>query len=146
MSTHADNPIYSGWVPNTALSELTSERAEGLLTDAVKKKQLREAFELAIAHHNLDHYKDELQAHEQNLQNKAREEQEAMERAAEKKSSSKKRQSVSAAAEDVEMADVADEEAAEKPKPAKKRKAEEAAVSSDLKLRTTPRDNLLTIF
>lgn len=112
-----------------------------MLTDSVKKKFLRDAFELAIEHHDLDHYKTLLASHEARLQQEARDTREAEERAAEKKKS-KKRQSVAAADEDVEMEDVADAEVAEKPKAAKKRKAEEAAVGSTR--HTITRDTGLT--
>lgn len=119
---------YSGWVPNTALQELTSERAAELLTDKVKKKELREAFELAIQQPSLDHFKEVLLAHEESIRQDAEDQ---LEQKKQKADAKKKRNSVVAppSDEDVDMADVPEDEPVEKPKSAKKRKAEEAAVS-----------------
>jgi hypothetical protein len=123
--------LCSGWVPNSALTDLSSERASELLTDKVKKKELREAFELAIQQPSLEHFKEVLLAHEESIRQDAEERLEEEKQKAEAKK--KKRNSVVAPVVDEEgdfdMADVPDDEPAQKPKSAKKRKAEEAAVS-----------------
>ncbi|KAK1985335.1 hypothetical protein LZ30DRAFT_747253 [Colletotrichum cereale] len=116
-----------GWVPNSALQELSSEKATELLTDKVKKVELRDAFELAIEQHPLDHYKDELQKYQDELAQK-----QAAKDAREAAKKNKKKAPTVIEDEDVDMADAADEEAAE-PKEktrTKKRKADEEAVST----------------
>ena len=50
---------HSGWVANTALTELTSDKAKESVTDKMRK-DLRAAFELASEHHPIDYYKDML--------------------------------------------------------------------------------------
>ncbi|KAL2756415.1 hypothetical protein ACRALDRAFT_2027955 [Sodiomyces alcalophilus JCM 7366] len=116
-----------GWVHNSALQELSVERASELLTDRVRKRELREAFELAIERHPLDYYKDMLHRWAEEQEARRQEAEEAAEAKAAAAARKKKRASMAAFDEDmdVEMADVVDEEV--KPKSSKKRKAEEAA-------------------
>ncbi|KAK2030848.1 hypothetical protein LX32DRAFT_299645 [Colletotrichum zoysiae] len=116
-----------GWVPNSALQELSSEKATELLTDKVKKVELRDAFELAIEQHPLDHYKDELQKYQDELAQK-----QAAKDAREAAKKNKKKAPAVIEDEDVDMADAADEEVAESKEKAKtkKRKADEEAVST----------------
>lgn len=65
----------SGWVVNTALTELTPEMAKSALEGKLRK-DLKAAFELAAEHHPLDHYKQVLRNIEEEFQKakKAREE------------------------------------------------------------------------
>ncbi|KAH6685358.1 PWWP domain-containing protein [Plectosphaerella plurivora] len=134
-----------GWVPNTALQDLTSERAAELLTDKVKKKELREAFELAIQQPPLEHFKEVLMAHEESIRQDAEEKIEEKKQKAEAK---KKRNSVAAPVVDDEgdfdMTDLPDEEPAQKPKSAKKRKAEEAATPQRAESVKKPKIKLTT--
>ncbi|TDZ27022.1 Origin recognition complex subunit 3 [Colletotrichum orbiculare MAFF 240422] len=114
-----------GWVPNSALQELTSEKASEMLTDKIKKVELRDAFELAIEQNPLDHYKEELHKYQEDLAKK--------QAAKEAKEAAKKNKKKTPAIidDDLEMPD-ADEEAPtpkEKGK-SKKRKAEEEVVTT----------------
>ncbi|GKT42166.1 PX domain-containing protein [Colletotrichum spaethianum] len=116
-----------GWVPNSALQELSSDKATELLTDKVKKIELRDAFELAIEQHPLDYYKDELQKYQDELAQK-----QAAKDARDAAKKNKKKAPAVIEDEDVDMDDAADEEVAE-PKEkikTKKRKADEEAVST----------------
>ncbi|KAK7459263.1 PWWP domain-containing protein [Colletotrichum acutatum] len=118
-----------GWVPNSALQELNSEKATELLTDKVKKVELRDAFELAIEQHPLDYYKDELQKYQDEVAQK-----QAARDAREAAKKNKKKTPAVISDDDVDMADAADEEE-EVPEPkektkSKKRKADEEAVST----------------
>ncbi|KAK2020186.1 hypothetical protein LZ32DRAFT_12398 [Colletotrichum eremochloae] len=116
-----------GWVPNSALQELSSEKATELLTDKVKKAELRDAFELAIEQHPLDHYKDELQKYQDELAQK-----QAAKDAREAAKKNKKKAPAVIEDEDVDMADAADDEVTESKDKTKtkKRKADEEAVST----------------
>lgn len=120
--------MSSGWVPNSALQELNSEKATELLTDKVKKVELRDAFELAIEQHPLDYYKDELQKYQDEVAQK-----QAAKDAREAAKKNKKKTPAVISDDDVDMADAADEEEEvsepkEKTK-SKKRKADEEAIS-----------------
>ncbi|GKT55036.1 PWWP domain-containing protein [Colletotrichum tofieldiae] len=116
-----------GWVPNSALQELSSDKATELLTDKVKKVELRDAFELAIEQHPLDYYKDELQKYQDELAQK-----QAAKDAREAAKKNKKKAPAVIEDEDVDMADAADEEVAEPTEKVKtkKRKADEEVVST----------------
>ncbi|CCF35906.1 PWWP domain-containing protein, partial [Colletotrichum higginsianum] len=118
-----------GWVPNSALQELSADRATELLTDKVKKVELRDAFELAIEQHPLNYYKEELQKYQEELAQKqaAKDAREAA-----KKNKKKAPAVIEDEDEDVDMADAADEEVAEPKEKSKtkKRKADEEAVST----------------
>ncbi|KOS20323.1 PWWP domain-containing protein2 [Escovopsis weberi] len=109
-----------GWVANTALTELTAEKARDTITEKMRK-DLKAAFELAAEQNSVEHYKDILVSFQEELiaQEEARKEAAATP----KKSKKSKAAKVSNEYDDVEMAD-ADEVV--KPKP-KKRKAEEDA-------------------
>lgn len=116
----------SGWVANTALSELTADKARDTIGDKMRK-DLKAAFELAIEQNSIEHYRAILQSFQDELiaQEEARKE-----AAATPKKSKKGKAKVTDEDEDVDMEDA---EEAPKAKP-KKRKAadEEAAVSSAL--------------
>lgn len=111
-----------GWVANTALSELTAEKARDTIGDKMRK-DLKAAFELAIEQNSIEHYKAILQSFQDELiaQEEARKE-----AAATPKKSKKGKAKANDEDEDVDMEDA---EEAPKAKP-KKRKAadEEAAV------------------
>ncbi|KAM0255416.1 hypothetical protein ACHAQJ_005784 [Trichoderma viride] len=111
-----------GWVANTALSELTADKARDTIGDKMRK-DLKAAFELAIEQNSIEHYKAILQSFQDELiaQEEARKE-----AAATPKKSKKGKAKASDEDEDVDMEDV---DEAPKAKP-KKRKAadEEAAV------------------
>ncbi|KAM0459091.1 hypothetical protein ACHAO4_002482 [Trichoderma viride] len=113
-----------GWVANTALSELTADKARDTIGDKMRK-DLKAAFELAIEQNSIEHYKAILQSFQDELiaQEEARKE-----AAATPKKSKKGKAKVTDEDEDVDM-DMEDAEEAPKAKP-KKRKAadEEAAV------------------
>jgi chromatin remodeling complex protein RSC6 len=109
---------YSGWVLNTALTELTPELAETSLNKGKLRKELRAAFELAVEQHPLDFYKDILKKFEEETI-KAQEAYEAA-AATPKQSKKSKVKAVAAADEDEDMPD-----ATESTKKTKKRKAEE---------------------
>ncbi|KAI9172056.1 Origin recognition complex subunit 3 [Paramyrothecium foliicola] len=101
-----------GWVSNTALSELSSEKAKDTITDKMRK-DLRAAFDLAVEHHSLEYYKDILKKFEEDLA-------EAAAAAATPKKSKKGKSK----ADDAEDMDVDDADDGAKPK-SKKRKAED---------------------
>lgn len=63
----------SGWVQNTALSELSAEKAKDSLVEKMRK-DLKAAFELAAEHHDVEHYKQILKSfqEEQIAQEEAR--------------------------------------------------------------------------
>ncbi|EHK45253.1 hypothetical protein TRIATDRAFT_299943 [Trichoderma atroviride IMI 206040] len=111
-----------GWVANTALSELTADKARDTIGDKMRK-DLKAAFELAIEQNSIEHYRAILQSFQDELiaQEEARKE-----AAATPKKSKKGKAKVTDEDEDVDMEDA---EEAPKAKP-KKRKAadEEAAV------------------
>ncbi|OLN88767.1 hypothetical protein CCHL11_01831, partial [Colletotrichum chlorophyti] len=116
-----------GWVPNSAFQELSAEKATELLTDKIKKVELREAFELAIEQNSLDYYKDELQKYQDEVAQK-----QAARDAREAAKKNKKKTPAVIEDDDVEMADAGEEdvpESKEKSK-SKKRKAEEEAAST----------------
>ncbi|RFU79697.1 pwwp domain-containing [Trichoderma arundinaceum] len=104
-----------GWVANTALSELTADKARETIGDKMRK-DLKAAFELAIEQNSVEHYKDILQSFQDELiaQEEARKE-----AAATPKKGKKGKAKASDDDEDVDMEDV---EEAPKSKP-KKRKA-----------------------
>jgi hypothetical protein len=105
----------SGWVVNTALTELTSEMALSAMEGKIRK-DLKAAFELAAEQHPLEHYKDILHKFEEDLL--AQEEAKKAAAATPKKS---KKGKAKDAEEDVEMADAEESSTAK----AKKRKAED---------------------
>ncbi|KAH6604716.1 hypothetical protein Trco_006423 [Trichoderma cornu-damae] len=104
-----------GWVANTALSELTAEKARDTIGDKMRK-DLKAAFELAIEQNSVEHYKEILQSFQDELiaQEEARKE-----AAATPKKPKKGKAKASDEDEDVDMEDV-DEAPKSKPK---KRKA-----------------------
>ncbi|KAF5023921.1 hypothetical protein F66182_4001 [Fusarium sp. NRRL 66182] len=104
-----------GWVPNTSLTELTPEKASDTITEKMRK-DLREAFLLAVEHNPIDHYKEVLKQFQDDLI--------AKQQAAATPKKSKKGKA-KAADEDVDMEDV-DDATADKSK-SKKRKAEDDA-------------------
>lgn len=112
----------SGWIPNTDLKPLTTERlkeekASGKLS---KKKQLSEAYDIALEQHDLDHFKGELKAHAEAVQEEA-EKREA--RKADKAAKGKKKAAKQEAVDmDEEMEDVVEESDEPAPKSSKKRK------------------------
>ncbi|KAK5987307.1 hypothetical protein PT974_11432 [Cladobotryum mycophilum] len=107
-----------GWVANTALTELTAEKARDTITEKMRK-DLKAAFELATEQNSIDHYKEILQSFQEELiaQEEARKEAAATPKKPKKGKAAK----ASDEDEDVEMA-----EAEEPPKSkSKKRKADE---------------------
>lgn len=119
----ANNCSYSGWIANTALSELSAEKAKDTIAEKMRK-DLRAAFELAAEDHSIEHYKDILQSFQDELTAQEEAKKEAL--ATPKKS--KKGKAKVSDDDDVEMADV-DEVPKSK---SKKRKAEEEINVSDL--------------
>lgn len=105
-----------GWVPNTSLTELSSSKAEESITEKMRK-DLKEAYTLAVEHHPLDYYKDILKQFQEELIAQEEAKKEAL--ATPKKS---KKGKGKASDEDVDMEDADD--APEKSK-SKKRKAED---------------------
>lgn len=108
---------------NTALTELSPEMAEKAIDTGKKGKELKKAFELASEQHDLDHYKEILLEHEQQMvaDEEARiAREEAKRAAAATPKKSKKAKDIDG---DVDMADPGE---SSKPK-AKKRKAEDDA-------------------
>lgn len=110
---YSANMCNSGWVVNTALTELTSEMALAAMEGKIRK-DLKAAFDLASEQHLLDHYKDILQKYEEEIL--AHEEAKKAAAATPKKS---KKGKAKDADDDVEMAGVDDSSKA------KKRKAED---------------------
>ncbi|KAL7944820.1 hypothetical protein V8C42DRAFT_326009 [Trichoderma barbatum] len=107
-----------GWVANTALSELTSDKARDTIGDKMRK-DLKAAFELAIEQNSIEHYKDILQSFQDEL---IAQEEAKKEAAATPKKSKKGKAKASDEDEDVDMEDV---DEAPKPKPKKRKAAEE---------------------
>jgi hypothetical protein len=115
--------MSSGWVVNTALTELTPEMAENAMNGKIRK-DLKAAFELAAEKHPIDYFKQILQQFEDD---RIAQEEAAKAAAATPKKSKKSKPKASDLDEDVEMADVSESAKAK----TKKRKAEEdAAVSA----------------
>ena len=110
--------IYSGWVQNTALSELTAEKAKDTITEKMRK-DLKAAFELAAEQHPVEHYQGILKSFQEEL---LAQEQARAEAAATPKKSKK---SKTKAADEDEDADMEDADAPPKSAKSKKRKAEE---------------------
>ncbi|EHK26409.1 uncharacterized protein TRIVIDRAFT_229361 [Trichoderma virens Gv29-8] len=108
-----------GWVANTALSELTSDKARETIGDKMRK-DLKAAFELAIEQNSIEHYKDILQS----FQDELIAQEEAKKEAAAAPKKSKKGKAKASDDEDVDMEDV---DEAPKPKPKKRKAAEEEA-------------------
>lgn len=107
-----------GWVQNTALSELTAEKAKESITDKMRK-DLKAAFELAAEHNPVDHYKEILKKfQEEQIAQGAKSEQVAATPKRPKKAKTK-------AAEADDDVDIDDADAAPKSSKSKKRKAEE---------------------
>ncbi|EQL02922.1 PWWP domain-containing protein [Ophiocordyceps sinensis CO18] len=109
-----------GWVQNTALSELSADRAKDSITDKMRR-DLKAAFELAAEHHPVEHYKQILKS----FQEEQIAQEEARKQAAATPKKSKKGKGK--AADDDEDADVEDADVAPKSAKSKKRKAEEDA-------------------
>ncbi|KAL7922651.1 hypothetical protein ACQKWADRAFT_75472 [Trichoderma austrokoningii] len=109
-----------GWVANTALSELTADKARDTIGDKMRK-DLKAAFELAIEQNSIEHYKAILQSFQDELiaQEEARKE-----AAATPKKSKKGKAKAVDEDEDVDMEDA---EEAPKPKPKKRKVADEEA-------------------
>lgn len=105
--------VYSGWVVNTALTELTSEMAKNALGGKIRK-DLKAAFELAAEQHPIEYYKDVLKKFEEEMiaNQKA---------AAATPKKSKKAKGKADEDEDVEMADAPESSKGKN----KKRKAED---------------------
>jgi hypothetical protein len=108
-----------GWVSNTALSELTPEKAKDTITDKMRK-DLRAAFDLAIEHNSIDYYKDILKKFEEDLAASAA--------AAATPKKSKKGKSKADETDDLDM-DMDDVEEGTKSAKSKKRKAEDDAAT-----------------
>ncbi|KND90157.1 PWWP domain-containing protein 3, partial [Tolypocladium ophioglossoides CBS 100239] len=107
-----------GWVQNTALSELTAEKAKGTITEKMRK-DLKGAFELAAEHNAVEHYQEILKNFQEEL---LAQEQAKMEAAATPKKSKKGK---GKPADEDEDADMEDADAAPKSAKSKKRKAED---------------------
>ncbi|XP_044714924.1 PWWP domain-containing protein [Hirsutella rhossiliensis] len=107
-----------GWVQNTALSELSADKAKDTITEKMRK-DLKAAFELAAEHHAVDHYKQILKS----FQEEQIAQEEARKQAAATPKKSKKGKGK--ATDDDEAADVEDADLAPKSAMSKKRKAEE---------------------
>ncbi|KAL7797825.1 hypothetical protein V8C43DRAFT_277082 [Trichoderma afarasin] len=106
-----------GWVANTALSELTSDKARDTIADKMRK-DLKAAFELAIEQNSIEHYKEILQS----FQDELIAQEEAKKEAAAAPKKSKKGKAKASDDEDVDMEDV---DEAPKPKPKKRKAADE---------------------
>ena len=120
----------SGWIINTALTELSAEKAAESAKKDKMRKDLKSAFELAAAHHPLDYYKDILRSFEEEM--KAAAEAAALAAATPKKSK-KGKSKADGEDEDVEMGD-----GTESVKKAKKRKAEEETSVSTIRAPHAP--------
>ncbi|KAL7936831.1 hypothetical protein V8C35DRAFT_277346 [Trichoderma chlorosporum] len=107
-----------GWVANTALSELTSDKARDTIADKMRK-DLKAAFELAIEQNSIEHYKGILQSFQDELI--------AQEEAKKEAAATKKSKKGKAKASDDEDVDMEDVDEAPKPKPKKRKAAEEEA-------------------
>ncbi|KAL6878663.1 hypothetical protein J3F83DRAFT_246628 [Trichoderma novae-zelandiae] len=108
-----------GWVANTALSELSAEKARESIGDKMRK-DLKRAFELAAEQNPIEHYKEILQS----FQDELLAQEEAKKEAAATTKKSKKGKAKASDDEDVDMDDV---DEAPKPKPKKRKAAEEDA-------------------
>ncbi|KAL7824220.1 hypothetical protein V8C26DRAFT_385315 [Trichoderma gracile] len=108
-----------GWVTNTALSELTAEKARESIGDKMRK-DLKLAFELAAEQNPIEHYKEILQSFQEELIAQ----EEAKKEAAATPKKSKKGKAKASDDEDVDMDDV---DEAPKPKTKKRKAAEEDA-------------------
>lgn len=123
--------IPSGWVANTAFTDLSSEKASQSINDKMRK-DLKAAFELAAEHHPVKHYKEILKTYQDEII--ARQEAEKAAVATPKKSKKAKAEEEE---EDVEMAD-ATQSAKSK---SKKRKADEnTSVSSKTAVKPSQQD------
>ncbi|PHH89035.1 hypothetical protein CDD83_6732 [Cordyceps sp. RAO-2017] len=107
-----------GWVQNTALSELTADRARDTITEKMRK-DLRAAFELAVEHHPVEHYKQILK----NFQEEQIAQEEAKKQAA--ATPKKPKKGKAKAVDEDEDVDMEDVDAAPKSAKTKKRKAED---------------------
>jgi len=107
------------WVVNTALTELDSEIAEKRAQGPKVRKDLKLAFELATAQHDIDYYKGVLEEHE-------KERIAAQEAAAAAAATPKKSKKKNKGGEEDEDVDMADADASVKSK-TKKRKAEDGS-------------------
>ncbi|KJZ76612.1 hypothetical protein HIM_03948 [Hirsutella minnesotensis 3608] len=107
-----------GWVQNTALSELSAEKAQESITEKMRK-DLKAAFELAAEHHPVEHYQDILKS----FQEEQIAQEEARKQAAATPKKSKKGKSK--AADDDDIMDIDEIDTAPKSLKSKKRKAED---------------------
>lgn len=114
--------IQSGWVQNTALSELTAEKAKDTITEKMRK-DLKAAFELAAQHNAVEHYEDILKNFQEEL---LAQEQARIDAATNATTTPKKSKKGKAKpADEDEDADVEDADTAPKSAKSKKRKAED---------------------
>ncbi|POR31840.1 PWWP domain-containing protein 3 [Tolypocladium paradoxum] len=107
-----------GWVQNTALSELTAEKAKDTITEKMRK-DLKAAFELAAEHNAVEHYKEILKNFQEE---QLAQEQAKLEAAVTPKKSTKGK---GKPADEDEDADMEDADTAPKSTKSKKRKAED---------------------
>lgn len=116
LSDSTADSLPSGWVQNTALSELTAEKARESITDKMRK-DLKAAFELAAEQNPVDHYKEILK--------KFQEEQLGLDWNQAAATAKKPKKGKAKAAEADDDVDMDDADAAPRSAKSKKRKAED---------------------
>ncbi|KLU84182.1 hypothetical protein MAPG_03227 [Magnaporthiopsis poae ATCC 64411] len=123
-----------GWIPNQDLVDLDTSTVASLASPKMRK-DLQAAHELAGEGHDLQHFKDLLIKHQEDILNEEKQAQEQQAAKAEAKAAAaakKAKKAAKEAEEDVEMADADEDDIgtpAKEKKPSKKRKAEDDAAT-----------------